>query len=398
MWHDSARHELCSLEAESFRMLQGFLGARDKLVDAVSDIATRPSISDELLQSIRTLAGAPDEILREDPERLSRINVFYPSNNLIYSYVLYVLVPSLYTDTITIRPSSRVRRETARVHEILSPYAAGEVRLWECSQREFVDDSASVDLVVFTGTASNAASVRAALRPGPKVLTFASSPTPFVIGPEADVESAARALVAARLFNGGQDCLCPDAVFVHTEVREDLLTCLRTMLDRRRSLDSATSWRMVDGVVYEDALESACSFIELNRDAVVYGGKCDVDARMIEPTVLMFDWEPDFTPVEMFAPVFCLVEYEDPAQVRTWLNRPDQQRQGSYVSVFGEPQLIDRRIGSIVVVPEAAPLDVEDGNRPFGGYGVEAGAVQCGDEVLGRPLLISAEAARGGRR
>lgn len=398
MWVDSVHHELEVLESNCLRMLQGMIEVRGELVDAVSGIATRASISDELLRSMRVLAGAPDEIMREDPKRLGRINVFYPSNNLIYSYVLYVLVPSLYTDIITIRPSSRARREIARLHAILGPYAAGEVRLSECSQREFVADSRTADLVVFTGTASNAASVREALRSGPTVLTFASSPTPFVIGCDADVEEAARTLVAARLFNSGQDCLCPDVIFVHADVREDLLASLRKNLDRRRSLDAETDHPVVSELVYDDAVEAACEFIDAHRDSVVYGGECDATTRTIEATVVMFGFEPHFVPVEQFAPIFCLVSYDNHAQVRSWLESPDQQSHGSYVSVFGEPNLCEPRIGTIVILPEAAPLDVEDGNRPFGGYGIEAGAVQHGDEVLGRPVLISAEAARGTKR
>lgn len=390
MWTTSHHHDLRDLAPRATAMVAGLLDRCDAVRAALAPIATPASIDDEILRSLRVLAGAPYEILREDPPRLNRVNVFFPSNNILYSYILFGLVPSLYSRRVTIRPSSRVQEETLRVHEQLAPLAVGRIDVASgVTQRAFLRDCADTDLVVFTGTSANAAGVRSALAGGPTVLSFGSSPTPFVIGPEADVAAATRTLVAARLFNSGQDCLCPDLVFVHELARDDVIAHLRKALSPGRC---ATP--LVGPLLCEDVATQARAFLSEHADRVVVGGDYDQDQGILEPTVVSLDWDPDVVAPELFAPVFVLMTYADGAAVRDWVAAPAQQPCGTYVSVFGEPAFDAGRIGTTIVLTEAAPLDIEDGNRPFGGYGLEAASVQGPDGVVGRPLLVSAEAAR----
>ena len=55
-------------------------------------------------------------------------------------------------------------------------------------------------------------------------------------------------------------------------------------------------------------------------------------------------------------------------------------------------------VGTSVIVPNAVTFDVEDGNRPFGGYGVQASSVRHGDDLTARPVLLSKEVGGVGGR
>jgi acyl-CoA reductase-like NAD-dependent aldehyde dehydrogenase len=372
-------------------MIAALLDRRDAVLAALTEVATYDSAADEMQRSIRVLAGAPWEIRRNAPRELSLVTAFLPSNNVLYSYTLFCLVPALYSRQVVGRPSARVRAVTQRLHTILGDLAEERVSLTGTSQREFVEVGAGADAVIFTGQPENGRRVMAAVGRGPTVLAFGSGPNPFVVGPEADVDAVADDLVAARLYNSGQDCLCPDVTFVHASVADQLVENLcaatvgLTLGDRR---DPATR---IAPLVYEDAVRQAADFIAGHRDQVRSGGRVDVHTGVVQPTVARLPWRDGFVPPEFFSPVFCVVSYDDSHQLVRWFTSPVQQDRGMYVSVYGEPGLPHGTVGTTVICRNQTTFDVEDGNRPFGGYGPAAGCAQVDGVVTGRPLLLSAE-------
>ncbi|WP_311137772.1 hypothetical protein [Streptomyces sp. I6] len=77
---------------------------RNELLSVLTRVATAQAATDEVLRSLRALSGAPWELLRNAPRRLGRLATFLPSNNLLYSYVLFGVIPSLYADEVRLRP------------------------------------------------------------------------------------------------------------------------------------------------------------------------------------------------------------------------------------------------------------------------------------------------------
>lgn len=398
MWTDTRDRSLNGLRRHAENMITSLIEKRTQLKSALSGIATAASIEDEFLRSIRTLAGAPDEILRENPSGLTRISVFFPSNNVLYSTILYILIPSLYSDEIVVRPSSRVKDETIEVIELLSPTALGKVSLWsDATQREFIEFSRGSELTVFTGTSENAQNVRAQLANSrTHMLTFGSSSTPFVIGCDADLDRAARTTTAARLFNGGQDCLCPDLIFVHDSVYVEYLEALKLSIGEFWPGPFGLSNDVLGSMVYDDAVKETNDLMKRYSSNILYGGEVDLESRFVAPTIFSLSLNDCADPVELFGPVFCLVKYEDSSQVTDWLLMQAQRDLGSYVSAFGEAALPAGKLDSFIVLEGVAPLDAEAGNWPFGGYGLESSSVFADGTLEGRPLLISAEARRIG--
>ncbi|TDC01030.1 hypothetical protein E1091_03700, partial [Micromonospora fluostatini] len=135
----------------------------DALLDALVQVATHSAAVDEIRRSIRALAGAQWELAQNRPAERDQLIVFLPSNNVLYSYVLFGLVPALYCREVVARPSSRVASTTAAVHRILSADPAmprpTPVTLAHASQREFLTRHRDADVAVFTGQPANADSV-----------------------------------------------------------------------------------------------------------------------------------------------------------------------------------------------------------------------------------------------
>jgi succinate-semialdehyde dehydrogenase/glutarate-semialdehyde dehydrogenase len=375
---------------------------RDELHSVLTRVATSQAATDEIFRSLRALSGAPWELLRNSPRRLGRLATFLPSNNLLYSYILFGVIPSLYTDEVRIRPSARVAPTAMAVHEILGPelrrLGGGRVIMAPASQREFLADCARSDAVVFTGQPDNGEAVAAHLPGDTLLLTFGSGPNPVVLGPEADPDTVCRTVLDARLYNSGQDCLCTDIVFVHRSLVREVVPRLADALAEIGVGERRDPGTRVAPLVYPDAVEDAAGFLSAHREFTVRGGRVDVARHVVQPTLLHLPWQNDFHPPEFFSPVVLTMEYDDPRQVTSWLHSAEEAARGMFVSVFGEPALTGAtRIATSVVCEERLTFDVEDGNRPFGGYGPRAGSVHRGGTVTGRPLLLSAEARRRAR-
>ncbi|MEV8517863.1 aldehyde dehydrogenase family protein [Dactylosporangium sp. NPDC051484] len=262
------------------------------------------------------------------------------------------------------------------------------------SQREFVRACATADGVIFTGRYDNGLDIAARLSSRTKVLLFGSGPNPFVIGPDAQTGKAVDDLVQSRLYNSGQDCLCPDVAFVHRDRLDEVVTTLGDRLTELPVGDRRDPATRVAPLVYDDAVAGAAEFLARHADLVRFGGTVDVETRVVTPSILVTDLHPP----EFFSPVFLLCAYDDVRQVRDWATTPRELARGMYLTVYGEPRLTSSVVGTSVVNRDCTTFDVEDGNRPFGGFGVQASGVHERGEVTGRPLLVSAEFGSGRSR
>ncbi|WP_328393760.1 aldehyde dehydrogenase family protein [Streptomyces sp. NBC_00390] len=381
---------------KAMRSASALLSGRDELLPLLTRIATHSSARDELLRSVGALTGAPWELARNCPPQLSRLSVFLPSNNILYSYTLYGLIPALYCDEVIIRPSARVRDTAYAVHRQISrrldPDMAQKIKMIDVSQRQFKPVCAGSDAVVFTGRPANAHEVMNDIGERPMFLLMGSGPNPLVIGPRTDPAAACRAVLRARLYNCGQDCLCPDVVFVHRLRLDAVVEQLRAELSVLTV--GARSWSdtVLTPLVYEGAAEGAAEFLAENADHVVCGGGTDLERLLVEPSLLVLPEGTGFHPPELFSPVFCIVPYEDPEMLREWARSPEELERGMYVSALGEPRLTGETLGTGVIIRNATPLDAENGNQPFGGYGVHASSIRRDGRLIGRPLLLSMEA------
>ncbi|MFC6881499.1 aldehyde dehydrogenase family protein [Actinomadura yumaensis] len=378
-------------------MAKAMLGARERFLGILSRTADRVAAEDEFNRSVRALAGAAWEVARHRPPRIDHLAVFLPSNNVLYSCVLFGLIPSLYCDSIEMRPSSRVKDASRKVIELLRetcrPWISDRIRLIDLSQRAFTETCSCADAVIFTGQYENGVELMSRLSDKPLFLMFNSGPNPMIIGPQATPETTLRSLLISRLYNSGQDCLCADLVYVHRSILRGVTGQLSEMLRATANSESPPG-----SLVYADAVKQAEAYINEHSDQVVFGGETDVSRLLVEPTVIVHDSDMELNPPEFFSPVFCIAPYDDVADLEAWANTEWESARGMYAAVFGESQLNGPRLGTAVVLRDQTTFDHEDGNKPFGGYGVSANSVRLGDKRLhGRPLLLSAELAASAR-
>ncbi|MFJ1717224.1 aldehyde dehydrogenase family protein [Streptomyces sp. NPDC088260] len=360
----------------------------------LTEIATRDSAIAEMESATTVLRGGCEEVRQFSGRPGGRVCTFLPSNNVLYSYVLFGLMPGLWSDEVLIRPSARTRNAVLALHELLEDIPHNPVTMADVSQRQFVALCHEAEMVVFTGRYENLQKIKDSIPSEIPILGFGSGPNPVVAGPSADISQVVRATVASRLFNGGQDCLCPDLLIAHASIYAELRGKLAGAFDAVPRAPREQPGLIVPSMYYTDAFEAAASFIEVHRGKVFAGGAVDRQDCWLEPTIVEFPRLSETHPPELFSPVICLTSYREAAEIRAWLASETEVERGMYVSVYGEPGLREVILGTSINCGPRTSFDIEDGNRPFGGYGRRASARWQGGDVVARPLLLSREAGQ----
>lgn len=174
------------------------------------------------------------------------------------------------------------------------------------------------DHLFFTGSPRVGALVAAAAAKNLVPVTLElGGKNPAVIAPDADVAAMARRVMAARLANGGQICLCPDYAFVP---RHKMSAFVTSALEHGRTAASADSGAGLVSIVDDKNFERVTALIEdaRERGARVYDSGIPFDAttRRIPPTlVLDVTDEMRIAQEEIFGPVLAVLPYDSITEV-----------------------------------------------------------------------------------
>lgn len=368
----------------------------DAVMKILTEISPHRTVSAEIRSFLATLDGAEEEIRRLRPGCVPRAAVFMPSNIPLYSYALYMLVASLYADRIVFRPSSGIKSQMRRLHDLLAPVHGLPIEPFELSQRKFVTGPVrEADLIVFTGDYSNAETIREGLAEDQLFLFFGHGINPFVIAPDADLERAVHDVVDIRLYNSGQDCFGPDVVFAPQGRAEDFINLLSaelTSLRFGRNSDPAVDY---GPIFYDSALVNCSDYLVRHVSRIRHGGHIDLLSRRIEPTVLLWGFDDKIPLDEMFAPVFNVVAYPSAWRLRERLSSPYFSERALGAMVYGnDPETVKVLSKRHHTCVNHTLLDADDGNRPFGGFGMRANYLSYGGERYAEPLLVSQAVAQ----
>ncbi|WP_145926569.1 aldehyde dehydrogenase family protein [Amycolatopsis orientalis] len=315
-----------------------------------------------------------------------------PSNIPHYACVLYLLIPSLYSENVVFRPSSHIRGALGRLHELLSAVHGLPIQLSVSTQREFVSGPvAEADLVVFTGTNANAEKIRTRIAGAQLFVYFGQGINPLIVGPGADIDLAARDAVDIRLLNSGQDCFGPDVFFVHESVSEEFHSLPAKRIDELKFGANDDPDADYGPMHYEQAFGYALEYLHGNAAHIVRGGRVDVGGRHLEPTVLSRDLAGVKTNFEeLFAPIFNVLRYTGQEELHAVLSSPFFDERAMGAMVYGDlPETVELLAKRHEVCLDTTLLQTENGNAPMGGRGIIANYVAFGGRRTAEPLLVS---------
>ena len=187
-----------------------------------------------------------------------------------------------------------------------------------------------VNHIFFTGSTRVGKLVMAAAAKNLATVTLElGGKSPVIVDEDADVRKVAADLAAAKQFNGGQACICPDYVFVKERQKPVLVEEFRARV--RQNLYTE------DGKIKKESIAQIVNdqnFARIRRlfdDAVrkgagiAVGGTLEAADRTVHPTMLT-DVTPDMEIMqeEIFGPVVPVMTYDNLEEVIEYIERRDK--------------------------------------------------------------------------
>jgi len=226
----------------------------------------------------------------------------------------------------------------------------------------FFTGSTRVGKIVMAAAAKNLASVTLEL----------GGKSPVIIDEGANVEAIGAALAAAKQFNGGQACICPDYVFVKEDQQGPLVEAFKANVEKNLYADGAINKQAIAQVVnkgnfarvkglFDDAVAQGAT--------VAVGGTFDEEDLTVHPTMLTgVTPQMKILQEEIFAPLLPVMTYENLDQAIGYIEARDKPL-ALYVFSGNDDnvqKVLDRTSSGGVTVNGVFSHYLEN-NLPFGG-------------------------------
>lgn len=371
--------------------------SKEKILTILTRIETWQTAEDELARTINCF----ENLERMQSRYLSigtvaSITSFLPLNQPLYSFVLFVVVPSFTSEKVFFRPPLLLWDLFTELIDIFDIIALKTITMCKVSRSYFLENYVShSDVVIFTGKYENALIIQNHLKEDSLLLFNGGALNPMIITESANLDTAVHDVIRDRLFNSGQDCMAPCAILLNRKISDmffqKLFNDLKKEVVGKTALPETTIGQMIDC----ESIVFTKKMIETYSPNLIYGGKYDEKNRTIEPTVFLFD-SVQLLPQELiFAPLFFIGVFDTFSEISDYLSTNTAQDLNGYISIYTNKKSDEdwiRNYCKQVLVNESLFV-FESANKEFGGYGKRCSFILRNGRMQIRPLLISREIA-----
>jgi aldehyde dehydrogenase (NAD+) len=282
-------------------------------------------------------------------------------------------------NTVVAKPPSHAPLTTMWIGEyLLEALPAGVVNVVPGPGSEVgatLTTHADVDAITFTGSTDVG---RGVLRDAAEHITHVDvelgGKSPAVVLPDADVENAARGIVAGIFSNAGQNCVATSRCLVHESVHDELVAKLVAKTERITLGPGTDPDTDMGPVISEGAREEILGYVdgavEAGATRLTGGGVPDdpalADGTFVEPTIL-----DDVTPEmavgreEIFGPVLSVVTVESTDEAIAVANDSPYALAAALWTEGLEATRLARRLNHGLVAVNTYPVSMPQ--SPWGG-------------------------------
>jgi aldehyde dehydrogenase (NAD+) len=188
------------------------------------------------------------------------------------------------------------------------------------------------DKIFFTGsTRVGKIVMQAAARHLTPVILELGGKNPVVVNKDANLKVAARRIILGKLINTGQTCIAPDYLFVHSDVKEELMVLLKEAIEQFYS-ENPEENKEYPKIINGSAIERLNELIAGVK--IFYGGQVNSSSRHFSPTILTdVTVDSQLMQEEIFGPVLPVLSFENINEVLEFIHRGEKPLSLYY---FGE--------------------------------------------------------------
>ncbi|MDR1808786.1 MAG: aldehyde dehydrogenase [Prevotella sp.] len=184
-----------------------------------------------------------------------------------------------------------------------------------------------VGMVSLTGSVAAGQATMAAAAPNiTKVSLELGGKAPAIVMPDADLDLAAKSIIASRVINTGQVCNCAERVYVHKSVKPALIEKLIAGFKEVKygdpsQISDLDMGPLIDKAALESVEEKVNKAVKQGCKLLLGGNRAGKKGYFFEPTILdKATNKMDIIQEETFGPVLPIVEFEDVEAAIKWAN------------------------------------------------------------------------------
>lgn len=377
----------------SSAFLNKFAFLKNKLINTLLEIENYKTAVEEYRRAERTLKCIETEHISNKYPVIKQCCSFLPYNNVLYSYVLYGLVPSLLCQKVFIRPAHLSSQIALKIYHLLQPDFKGKIIMKPWTRSEYVNNIAlKSDVILFTGKYSSIPEIKERLKPKQLFIYNGNGLVSFIVHSDADIDSAAKGAISDRIYNSGQDCICPDIFLIHKSSLNSFLKKLTESLNKLSFGKNTDVHTDFGRILNKEVITQVNVFFNKKGKNIIYGGKIDEINSIIYPTIILEDNLLNYDFFEFYSPVFRIYAYDSIDELKSFYRLPFQNEFKMGVSLYGGSQILNYlKKNKFIVAWNKTFFDIEHGNKPFGGYGIRTSHSMINNQTYIHPILVSQE-------
>ena len=317
------------------------------------------------------MIGTTSKIVHEPKGNCLIISPWNYPFNLTLKPLLQALAAG---NAVIIKPSELVPNASKLLGEMMS-------ELFETNEVVVIEGDASISTallelpfnhIFFTGSpAIGKIVMQAASKYLASVTLELGGKSPTIIDETANIKQAAQTIAAEKFLNNGQTCIAPDYVYIHRSKTSAFVEGMNSYLKKLYGNDASQTpdyCRVVNSRHFnrvKGLLDDA-----VNKGAKIsIGGNSIAEQNYIEPTVVTnVNDEMEIMQNEIFGPVLPIIEFDDKAEVITYVNKGEKplalyifSKNRSNIDYF-----LQNTSSGASVINETSIHYLQD-NLPFGG-------------------------------
>ena len=226
------------------------------------------------------------------------------------------------------------------------------------------------DFIFFTGSPSLGKVVmeKASKHLTPVVLELGGK-SPCIVEQDANLDVAAQRITFGKFLNSGQTCIAPDHLFVHKDVKDELLLKIRNCLKKFYGDDPEQSSDF--GRIINDHQFSRVEMLMGSAGTIIQGGRVNRAARYIEPTIIDdITYNDPIMQEEIFGPLLPVLEFTRLEDVISLINEHEKPLALYFFSSSDSKRdLLFSSTSSGGGCVNDTIMHVANPNMPFGGVG-----------------------------
>ncbi|MCX6278767.1 MAG: aldehyde dehydrogenase [Bacteroidetes bacterium] len=192
--------------------------------------------------------------------------------------------------------------------------------------------------------------------------------SPCIVDKDANLKVAASRIVWGKFINAGQTCIAPDYLFVHKEIKVELLNLMKQKIRDYFGGNPENSPDYVR-IATVPKTERLAAFL---RDAKIFtGGEINIQQKYIAPTIID-SVKPDdaIMQEEIFGPILPVMEFDDLEKVISFVNaRPKPLAFYYFSNDCRKQKEILRKTTSGGGCINDVLMHIANDHLPFGGVG-----------------------------